>query len=56
MLLFFTISETGKLSANNAYIIEKRKNLLWLENPNCLHTTLASGAPQPLSHTVPHWL
>ena len=25
-------------------------------NPSCLHATLASGAPQKSSHTVPHWL
>ena len=27
-----------------------------VENPSCLHTTLASGVPQKSSHTVPHVL
>lgn len=27
-----------------------------VENPSCLHTTVASGVPQASSQTVPHWL
>jgi len=40
-----------KLNAEMKYVI----NVPCLENPNCLHTMVASSSDHMLSQTVPHW-
>ncbi len=67
----FLFHHSAKSNRSLVYSFDQERTFLWLlswchilnyvsiplaENPSCLHTTVASAAPQKSSHTVPQML